>query len=434
MAPGRYVVLGLAHARSPWFRQVAQWSHSALVPIEFVKCMSPVELRAHLAGGRAFSALLVDGGVPALDRDLLDVARQANCAVVVVDDVKVTRDWVDLGASAVINPIFEPHDLLEVLAGHAAEVRVGNELPGDEPDDPPTPWRARVAAVCGPGGTGASTLAVALAQGLCDDLGFGGMVLLADLALHADQAMLHDARDVVPGLQELVDAHRTGRPRLEDLRSFTFDVEARRYQLLLGLRRARNWSSVRPRSFAAAFDSMLRGWRAVVCDTDADVEGEADGGSADVEERHLLARTATSRADVVFAVGLPGMKGLHALVRVIGDLLDHGVPAARIVPVCNRAPRSARARSEVTAAVAALLQGRPEASTLPSPIFVPEREVEGLLFDGVRLPSAVTAPLAGAFNGIVASTPPRSEAADEPQLVAPGSLGHWTPDLEAGLG
>jgi hypothetical protein len=433
MAAGRYVVLGLAPARSAWFRQVAQWSHSAATPIEFVRCMSVVELRAHLASGRAFSALLVDGGTRGLDRDLIELAREAGCAVVVVDDVKVTRDWVGLGAGAVINPVFEVHDLLEVLAGHAAEVRVGNEVPDGEADEPLSPWRARVAAVCGPGGTGASTLAVALAQGLCDDLAFGGMVLLADLALHADQAMLHDARDVVPGLQELVDAHRTGRPRLEDLRNFTYDVEARGYQLLLGLRRSRNWSSVRPRAFGAAFESMLRGWRAVVCDTDADLEGEADGGSADVEERHLLARTATARADVVFAVGLPGLKGVHGLVRVVGELLDHDVPAARIIPVCNRAPRSARGRAEVTAAVATLLQGRPEAATLATPIFVPERDVDELLFDGVRLPSVMTAPLAGAFNAVVASTAPRWESDDEPQLVAPGSLGHWSPDVEAGL-
>ncbi len=33
MAGGRFVVLGLAQARSPWFRSVAQWSNSAAVLI-----------------------------------------------------------------------------------------------------------------------------------------------------------------------------------------------------------------------------------------------------------------------------------------------------------------------------------------------------------------------------------------------------------------
>jgi hypothetical protein len=33
MPGGRYVVLGLASARSPWFRSVASWSNSAAVLI-----------------------------------------------------------------------------------------------------------------------------------------------------------------------------------------------------------------------------------------------------------------------------------------------------------------------------------------------------------------------------------------------------------------
>lgn len=428
MAAGRYVVLGLAQARSPWFRAVAQWANSASIPVEFVKCMSPSELRAHLASGRAFSALLVDGALPALDRDLVDAANEAGCSVIVVDDLRVTRDWTALGASTVINPVFERKDLLDVLVVHASPITRGDVVPGDDPSRPPTGWRAKVAMVCGPGGTGASTASIALAQGLADDVGYGGMVLLADLALHGEQAMLHDARDVVPGVQELVDAHRTGRPAVEELRTFTFDVEERRYQLLLGLRRSRSWSAVRPRAFAAAFDSMTRGWRALVCDTDADLEGEDDGGSVDVEERHLMARTVAASADVVFAVGLPGMKGVHSLVRVVGELLDHDVPGERIVPVFNRAPKGGRARAELTAAVASLLRGRPGAAHLLSPIFLPERRVEEALRDGVRLPAALTAPLAGAFSAVVdgPAAPRRSAAGDEPQLVTPGSLGRWS--------
>jgi hypothetical protein len=427
MAAGRYVVLGLAQARSPWFRAVAQWSNSGSLPVEFVKCMSAVELRAHLASGRAFSALLVDGALPTLDRDLVDSATEAGCAVIVVDDVRVTRDWTALGASAVINPVFERKDLLDVLVVHAAPITRGDAVPGADEALPRAGWRAQVAMVCGPGGTGASTVAIALAQGLAEDVRFGGMVLLADLALHAEQALLHDARDVVPGVQELVDAHRTGRPSVDEVRTFTFDVEERRYQLLLGLRRARSWAAVRPRAFAAAFDSMTRGWRALVCDTDADLEGEDDGGSVDVEERHLLARTVAASADVVFAVGRPGMKGVHSLVRVVGELLDHDVPAERIVPVFNRAPKGGRARAELASATASLLHGRPVAADLPSPIFLPERRVDEALRDGVRLPSSLSAPIAGAFTAVVdrLGVPRRAAQADQPPLVVPGSLGRW---------
>ena len=430
---GRYVVLGLAQARSPWFRAVAQWSNSASIPVEFVKCMSPIELRAHLASGRAFSAVLADGALPALDRDLVDTATEAGCSVIVVDDLRVTRDWTALGASTVINPVFERKDLLDVLVLHAAPIARGDAVPGEDGVLPRAGWRAKVAMVCGPGGTGASTASIALAQGLAEDLRYGGMVLLADLALHGEQAMLHDARDVVPGVQELVDAHRTGRPAVEEIRAFTYDVEERRYQLLLGLRRSRSWSAIRPRAFAAAFDSMTRGWRAMVCDTDADLEGEDDGGSADVEERHLMARTVSSAADVVFAVGLPGMKGVHSLVRVLGELLDHDVPAERIVPVFNRAPKGGRARAELTSVVASLLGGRSAAAHLPSPIFLPERRVDEALRDGVRLHPSLSTPLAGAFNAVVdgVAVPRRGGAAAEPELVQPGTLGRWASDGSA---
>ena len=429
MATGRFVVLGLALARSPWFRAVAQLSHSAAIPVEFVKCVSVTELRAHLATGRPFSALLVDGAVPGLDRDLVDTATDAGCAVIVVDDVRVTRDWTALGAAAVINPLFERKDLLDTLAVHAAEISRGDAVPGEAVTRTPQAWRAKVAMVCGPGGTGASTAAIALAQGLSDELRFGGMVLLADLARNGEQAMLHDARDVVPGVQELVDVHRTGRPSIDDVRALTFDVRERRYQLLLGLRRSRSWSALRPRAFGAAFDSLTRGWRAIVADTDADLEGEADGGSVDVEDRNRMARTVASRADVAFVVGRPGMKGVHGLVRVVGELLDHGVPADRIVPVVNLAPKGGRPRAELAGAIASLLRDRAE--RVPSPVFLPERRVDDALRDGVRVPTQLSAPLAGAFLAVTDALPDVAASADDSELqpIAPGSLGGWSPEV-----
>ncbi len=425
MSSDRFVVLGLAVARAAWFRSVAQWSNAASIPVEFVKCMSAIELRAHLASGRPFSALLVDGAAPDLDRDLLDLAATQGCAVIVVDNVRDSTDWLAVGASAVVNPMFQRADLVDVLTQHTARIGRGDTVPGTAFET--APWSddgAQVAMVCGAGGTGASTAAIALAQGLCDDLRYREMVLLADLVLHAEQAMLHDARDVVPGIQELVEAHRTGRPSLEDLRSFTFDVHDRGYQLLLGLRRARNWPTVRPRAFAAALDSMTRGWRALVCDTDCELEGESDGGSTEVEERHLMARTVAARADVVFVVGLPTMKGIHGLVRVIGELLDHSVPGDRIVPVVNIAPKPGRARSDMAKAIATLLEGRRDAEHLASPIFLPERPVDDALRDGVRLPSVLTVPLVGAFLAVTTRSSMRVQA-NQPTLVAPGSLGQW---------
>jgi hypothetical protein len=429
----RFVVLGLAVPRSTWFRSLSQWANAGSLPLEFVKCISAEELRARLHGGRPWSAVLIDGALPALDRDLVDDARQAGCAVIVVDDARVHRDWEALAPDAVMNGLFDRRDLVETLTRYATPLTAADDLAVDAGAEAPAGWRARVVMVCGPGGTGVSTAAMALAQGLGDDVRHGGMVLLADMARHAEQAMLHDARDVVPGIQEVVDAHRLRRPAMEEVRALAFDVPDRRYQLLLGLRRARAWGTLRPRAFDAAIDSLRRGWRVVVCDCDADLEGEAQGGSTEVEDRNRMARTAAALADVTFAVGVPGVKGLHSLARVVGDLVNHGVPAARIVPVFNRAGRAGRGRAALASALADLLRGGAGAAALglPSPMFLPERGVDQVTRDGARLPAALTAPLAAAFEGVLDRCGPRPPAVEEPQLVVPGSLGAWH-DLDGG--
>src|SRR5690606_6932196 len=161
----------------------------------------------------------------------------------------------------------------------------------------------------------------------------GSTTVLADLCLDADQAMLHDARDVVPGLQELVDAHRTARPGGREVHALTFDVVNRGYNLLLGLRRHRDWAVLKPRTFEASLDGLRGAFDVVVADVADDLEGEAECGSVEVEERNVMARTAVARADVVVAVGAPGLKGLHGLVRTVNRLREHGVPPERVLAV-----------------------------------------------------------------------------------------------------
>ena len=422
----RYVVLGLALTRSAWFRSVAQWAHSASIPVEFVKVVSPIELRAHLASGRPFSALLVDAGVPHLDRDLVDEVRSAGCAVIVVDDVRLRRDWAALGVDAVVNPLFDRKALLDVLAARASEIIRPDALPGDvDLVDVEQSAQALTVMVCGPGGTGTSTVSIAVAQGLASRAPFAHGVLLADLAPNGDQAMLHDAGDVVPSIQELVDAHRTGRVTPEDAVGFTFHVKERGYRVLLGLRRRRNWATIRPRAFAASLDTLMRGRNALVCDTNGDLEGEAEGGSSDVEDRNLMARAVADRADVVLVVGQPGVKGTHSLIALIGDLLDHGVPGERIVPIVNRAPKNPRARSEISAAVGRLLTQRTTGVGVAAPVFLPDVDVDSALRDGVRLSTKIAAPASGTVLAVFERVGHRSHAS-EPVPITPGTLGSWS--------
>ena len=423
MAGDRFVLLGLARPRATWFGEVSRWATTAIVAAEFVKCVSAEELRARVHGGRRWSAALLDGSLPSVDRDLLAAVRDAGCAPIVVDDRDRADRWRALGAAAVLPSTFDRGALLDVLESVAVAVTRASVAGDDAFGDDESSDRALVVAVCGPGGTGASTVAAAVAQGLARR---GRATLLADLARNAEQALLHDVREVVPGIQELVEAHRSGTLTDDDVRALTFSIVERGYSLLLGLRRARYWPVLRPRSFAAAFVSLCRAYDAVVCDVTADVEGEDDGGSTDVEERNVAARTAVLDADVVLVVGRPGVKGVHALVRVLGELSGAGVDAARLLPVITMAPRSPRARAEVVDAIAELRRTAVGGGASMSPIFVPSKNVEQCFRDGVALPGAVVDKITDAVLAVAARSGARTRGAAEPVAVTPGSLGSFT--------
>jgi hypothetical protein len=420
----RYVLLGLAPPRAAWFARLSHWATSASVAAEFVKCVSAEEVRARLGSGRIHSALLVDVSSPAFDRDLIATASAAFTPVVLVDSDRPSG-WpaADLGAAAMLGADFSLEELLEVLATHTRQIGRGDTLPPRLADDPAPAWRAPLVAVCGPGGTGASTVAAAAAQGLAADPRLGRRVLLADLALRADQAMLHDAADLGPGLQEVVEAHRLGRPTADDLRQSAFDIPRRGYQLLLGLRQPAAWSALRPRAVEATVDGLRRAWQLVVADVTGDVEGEADSGSLDVEERNALARTASAQANVVVVVGAPGLKGVHSLTALVASLAGHDVDPARILPVVNRAPRSPRAHAEVAGALAGLLGDR---TRVASPVFVPERKLEGAARDGLPLPAAVCDPVVAGIRAVLQRVADRPPATLTPAPITPGSLGTWS--------
>jgi hypothetical protein len=426
----RYVLLGVAAARSSWFREVGQWATAASIPAEFVRCVSVAEMRARLASGRPFSAVLVDGRLGGVDRDVVAVAADVGCPVIVVDE-RGPDTWGEVGVAAVVQAPFSHDELLELLAAHAEMVGAATHHP--TPDVPAAGTaRGEVVTVLGTGGVGASTAAIALAQGLGrGDRAVGGPVLLADLCRSADQAMLHDSRVVVPGIQELVEAHRSGRVPPSSVRDQTFEVVDRGYHLLLGLRRARHWVAIRGRAYEASLDALQRSFAVTVCDVDHDLEGEAETGSVDVEDRHLLARGAIARSSVVVVVGGPGLKGVFSLVRLIGDLLAFGVSVERLVPVISRGPRTPRQRAELTAALRRLLAASAGAKAidLVSPIHLPERRVDDALRDAVPLPAPLPETLAGAYHAVHARTGPvGGPVPGAPERIGAGSLATFHPE------
>ncbi len=222
-----------------------------------------------------------------------------------------------------------------------------------------------------------------------------------------------------------MEAPRSASPDAAHVRAHCLPVPDRGYDLLLGLRRPRAWAALRPRAVAAAIQGLRGAYGTVVADVEGDVEGEAETGSADVEERHSLARIATLGADVVVVVGRPGLHGVHALARLVHDVVGLGVHPARILPVVNQAARRAGSRAEVTAALAELCAtptGRPA-----PPLHLPRCKVDEAFRDGVPLPQPLAQATARAATVVAARAPGFYEAGagdlHGPRLVRPGSLG-----------
>jgi hypothetical protein len=431
----RYVLLGLAPARAPWFASLAQWATAATIAAEFVKCVSAGEVRARLASGRQHSALLVDAGSPSFDRDVVDAARSASTPVIAIRDARSPAfSSADIGVAAELPSTFGREDLLDALTAHCRMIGAADELPPALDEASVPLWLGQLVAVCGPGGTGASTVAIALAQGLAADVRHGRRVVLADLARRADQAMLHDAPDLGPGAQELVEAHRLGRPEPDEVWRTTFDVPRRGYRLLLGLRRPEAWSALRPRAIDASLVGLRRAFQVVVADVAGDVEGEAECGSVDVEERNHLARSAVLHASVVVAVGAPGMKGVHSLAGLVRSLLAIGVAGGRIVAVINRSPRNPRSRAELARALAGLLAPTGAETALAGPVHVPERKLEDVLRDGDPLPGVVVDPVLHAVRVVSERQLDRPPADVGPTRIAPGSLGSRPEAADFGTG
>ena len=400
---------------------------SGALAIDFIKCVSVEEIKARLRGGRIHSAILCDATVPGVDRDLFALAGEFDVPAIVVGEAE--RNWTELGAQALLHEVFGREDLLGTLESIAKPVRRGEHLDiGQEQPISTDGFTAQLVAVTGRAGSGVSTSAIALAQAFGSTGRLGGLVVLADFALEGDQAMLHDATDIVPGLQELVDVHRTGRPSNTQIRAMTFSVPHRRYDLLLGLRRHRDWVTLRPRSFEAALKGLCRSYRMVIADLSDDFEGEDQCGSIDVEERNTASRVTALAADLVVAVGTPTLVGIHGLVRTIDSLVELGVPTHCIQPVINRAPRQQRARAELTKTLAELVNTDDRLS-LATPIYLhARRHLDDVHRNGTAMPNVLCDPLLGAVEAGLLREPRRRNGIVNgvklPRRIAPGTLGH----------
>lgn len=416
-----YVLLGLARTRKVWFSEISRWATSGAAPIDFVKCLTAEEARAVMGAGRLLSALVADGTTPGVDRELISAAAVAGIPTIVVSDGRTRRDWDSLGCAAVLPDDFTAAQLVGVLAQHARPVERSLRRAATVEIDAEPP-RSRLVGVTGAGGSGSSTIAMAIAQSMAHGRP-PGSVALVDGCRAADLAMYHDVGDVIPGLPELVEAHRVDHPDPEDIRSLLFRIPRRNYDLLLGLRGPRDWVAMRPNTLRAAIDGLQRSYDVVVVDHDPDLEGEAATGSVGVEDRHGLARAVVERSEVVVAVGVVGLKGTNDLVRLIASLHDEGVPSERILPVVTRARRSPAVRAETTRTLARLTASEGGPGAQP-PVFVGHlRALEAAQRSATALPESVCGRPGRAVQRLLLSLDARPRPGVGGSLIRRGELG-----------
>jgi hypothetical protein len=302
--------------------------------------------------------------MPGVDRTLAADLRQAGAALAVVESPGLGPAVERLEADAVLPVDFDTDALAAVLQAHARQRRRAEPASGVGADA----TSGRLVAVTGTPGAGASTIAQALATHLAGT----GPTLLADLALDADQHVRHGVAPGHDGVFELAEALRHAPPG-EVVPPI---VRPAAYELLCGLRRRQEWVALNDTVVGQVVDVIRRDREQVVADVDPELDGRAETGSVDIEERNGLARSVVGQASVVVVVGRWSTTGLPRLVRLLADLERHGIARGRLRPLLNGAPRGSGRRA-----------GRLLDEPWPDPVTVGhDRRVEGRLREGRPLP------------------------------------------------
>lgn len=372
LRPVVLVVNDLARATSS---QIATLFEGA----EVVECPSSDAASSTLVAGRRYSAVVTGKA----DAHLGATATRLGVPVVTLDETAMG-------------------DLEEAIAALRFVPR-GSWAPILDASDRPEEG-GRLVTVCGPGGTGTSTLAAGLAGSRLP-----ASVILGDFALHADQAYLHGLPEPAVGLLDLVTLARARPLAAADVACHSVPMPG--YRLVPGLARPCHWTAVSPPAFDEVLDVARTACQIVVADVTGEFEGESDSGSMEVEERNHMARRCAATADAVVAVGASGPAGWRRLSGIVDDLLDHGVDPARILPVVNRVDNLSAGASL-----------RRHLCGLPAPVV----ELASFATDApvVPLDRVVTlvAPLVASVSALLTRVRP-PDRITRPVRVAPGTLG-----------
>lgn len=391
------LLAALAHPRSNWPTAIARWSTSGALGLDLLTCLSATELTAALASGRDIDAVLLDGASVQVDRDLVGSIARHGSVPVGVEAASVVTDWEALGVTGVLGADFDAAELTSLLGRICDQRAVGSRrLIRASLDQDETP--ATTISVCGPGGAGTSVVAMALAQGMAQD---AGSVVLLDGAVRGHLAMYHDVGDVIPGLGDLV--ARSRRSTIDPAELNDLDFATRRgYRLILGATSVRESHSLPQAATAEALDVIRRYAEVLVVDHDGDLVSGP------------LSTSLIDRASVWVVAIDAGIKGVHDGARFTAEALDAGVPAERVLLVCNRTRRSDPSRATLRSQLRALLGAEHNPVQV---VFLPRVRLEGVHRDAVPFPRSLVDPVATAVRQVLADQGTVARAPIGPTLI-----------------
>lgn len=338
-----------------------------------VWCRTTAEVLV-LAQQRALRAVVLDRAVPGVDAHLIGALRRT-CPVLVIG--APGRSWWSAAGAAAVPALPDGPSALEAAVLRAEAHH--HQTPGASGAGP---GRGALVAVVGAAGSRAVDASETIARS------FAGVpqaapVVLADLTLDAPHRARHRLSRRSPGLPELVAASRFGPLTDADVAAALHPV-AGGHRVLPGLHTHADWVSVGPQAAETVLTAVRARATTVVAHVDPDLEGEAETGSFDIEDRNALARTSVAAADLVLVVPARGQTARTGADAVLAALSRFGTAPERIAVISGH-------RWLVGPAVRTLL-ARKRASA----------------------PAEAAAPVSH----------------QEPRRIVPGTLGHWAQDID----
>lgn len=326
----RLRIAGIVSARSTWSSRISGWAEASTLPIDFIKFVSLTEFcRIDTA---SFDALMLDENCN-LDNESLTKLTDAQISVIVIG--LLSRDLaatIKPLTPTILSPEFDSSELLEIVEKLQAEVKT--------PLTKAVDVKGQLIAVTGAGGSGASTVAIAIAQQLGKFGSIAGATGLLDAKLRGNLALLHDIGDVIPGVDELIESARAGVVTRMQVRDVAFPIPQRNYDVIAGAPKHNLWTTWSRSRVERVIDGLRDAYRIIVADVDHDIEGEAESGALEIEERNVLARTILSNADHIVLTIANSISGFARGVNIVNELKDFGCDIDALTIVLNESRRN----------------------------------------------------------------------------------------------